>query len=505
MILKIMISDIGGSELGLIHTDDAKIIGVKERDRISVYNRATKKISIIQVVLSSELDEVKGYLAIPKLVALKFGLKNEDTLEVSPSPSPESINYIRKKIDGEILSKNEISSIITDSVNGNLNASEISAFLVALQIHGMNPDETEHFTREMASCGDMITFDKKPVVDHHSIGGVPGNKVTLLVVPIIAAAGYLIPKTCSRAITGAGGTADLMEAVANVSFSAQEIKDMTEKVGGVIAWGGGANFAPADDIFINCEKPLKINPRSKMIASIISKKLAAGATHCIMDIPVGPSTKYNDESEGRKVAAELAVIGNRVGIKIRSAITYGGSPIGRTIGVNLEVAEALRSLENKKNSSSSLFQKSIILAGMALEMVNAVPKGDGVNVAASYIKSGKALEKMKDIIEIQGGDRKVTSDNLVPGDFSFDILAPNDGYVQTLLNKSFVDIARAAGSPTDHGAGIYIYKKPGQPVRSGEKLYTVYAEKEWKLTNALKIATEHLPMTVGSMLLDSIE
>jgi len=505
MILTAYLSDVGVTEIAVLHTDDANKIGIREGDKISVYNKTTKKTSIMQVALSSATEEMRGYIGISKRNGIKFTIKNGDILDIEPASAPKSVNYIHKKIDGELLTRNEISSIITDSINGSLNSNEISAFLVAMQIRGMNTDETEYLTREMTSCGDMITFDKKPVIDHHSIGGVPGNKVTLLVVPIIAAAGYLIPKTCSRAITGAGGTADLMEAVANVSFSASEIKEMTEKVGGVIVWGGGANFAPADDIFINCEKPLKINPRSKMVASIISKKLAAGATHCLMDIPVGPGSKYENEADGRKVAAELAAIGERVGIKIRSAITYGGTPIGRTIGVNLEVSEALRALENRKDSSSSLFQKSTILAGMALEMVNAVPRGNGVDAASNYIKSGKALEKMKDIIEIQGGDRNVTSDDLVPGDFSFDIEAPNNGYVLTLLNKSFVEIARAAGSPTDHGAGIYIHKKPGQPVKKGEKLYTVYAEKEWKLTNALKIATEHLPMTVGSMLLDSIE
>jgi len=450
------------------------------------------------------IDELKGKIILSRATGRKLTINDNDFVEVEPFPEPDSINAIKKKIDGGILSQTEIRDIIRDSTNGGLSGNEISSYLTATYIRGMNMDETEYLIREMATSGDIIKFDKKPIVDHHSIGGVPGNKVTLIVVPIIAAAGFLIPKTCSRAITGAGGTADLMEAVANVTFTANEIKEMTEKAGGVIVWGGGANFAPADDIFITYEKPLKIDARGQMVASILAKKMAAGATHCIMDIPVGPGSKITDAEEGKKLAMDLADVGKRIGIEIKSAITYGGAPIGRTIGVNLEVAEALSVLENANTCNGSFFQKSTILAGMGLEMVGAAPKGDGIKIATEYINNGKALQKMKDIIEIQGGDPNVKSTDLTPGDFSFDIIAPENGFVLTMMNRTFVDIARAAGSPSDHGAGIYIHKKPGQPVKVGEKLYTVYAEKEWKLSNALKIANETLPVTVGSMLLDSV-
>jgi len=407
-------------------------------------------------------------------------------------------------MDGDILSRNEIASIVSDTVTGNLKGSEITAFLISTYVNGLNMDETEYLSREMAYSGEVIKFDNGPIIDHHSIGGVPGNKVTLLLAPIIAAAGFKIPKTCSRAISGAGGTADIMEAAANVSFTAKEIKDMTNEVGGVIVWGDGSDFSHVDSIFINYQKDFRVDPRNIMIASILSKKLAAGATHLIMDIPVGFGTKVLTQEEGNKLALDFAEIGKRLGIKITTAITHGGAPIGRTIGVNLEFAEALSALENKENTSFSLREKSVSLSGLGLEFVGAVPKGDGITVATKLISSGKALKKMKEIIEIQGGDPNIKSDDIVPGDFSIDINAPIDGFISSVSNQGFIDIARAAGCPKVHGSGLYLDKKPGKTVKKGEKLYTIYAEKEWQLSNALKIAEKERPMVVSSMVLNTL-
>ena len=498
MLLTVELTDIETDE-AMLHTDDASVIGIRSQERIALTSKNSEKLQVIRTAVS-KIAGTKGIIYLSRATGKKYNLKAAEVIEVKRAPIPKSVPAIRKKIEGSELTAEEIAAVVHESTTGILSGGEISAYLTAVEIRGMTMEETEALTREMVASGDTIEFDDKPIVDHHSIGGVPGNKVTLLVVPILAAAGLKVPKTCSRAITGAGGTADLMEAVANVTFSTKEIQEMTEKAGAVIVWGGGANFAPADDVFIVYERPLKIDSRSQMIASILAKKKAAGADICIMDIPVGPGTKIRDETAGRELAKEFAELGSRLGMKIESAITYGGAPIGRTIGVNLEVAEALRTME-QGITTGSLAEKSLILAGMGLEMAGKAAEGDGIRMAKELLQNGKALEKMKDIIEVQGGNRNVTSADLKPGKFSWDFVSPSDGIVLTVMNRVFVDIARAAGSPADHGAGIYFHKKPGQHVEKGEKLYTIYADNETKLKDAVAIAEEHMTMTVGSMLL----
>lgn len=501
MRLKLETTDIS-TRLILLNSQDARAMSVFDGDRVNVTNIKTKQTSSIPVTITNTLIK-SGTAKTSAQAGEEIGLISGGDAEIRAAVKPESIKYIRKKMDGGRLSREETSAIISDMTKNILSPSEITSYITAAYINGMNLDETEYLTREMVASGDRITFSQKPIVDKHSIGGVPGNKITLLVVPIIAAAGFMIPKTCSRAITGAGGTADLMEALAPVSFTASEIKTMVEKAGAVIAWGGSTNIAPADDIIIKYEYPLKIDARGQMLASIMAKKMAVGSDICVIDIPVGPGTKVADEKEGRALANDLIELGRRIGIKVECAITYGGAPVGRNIGVNLEVYEALNILEGNKGADSFI-QKSCAVAGIALEMTGKADRNYGAAMAYDILKSGKALKKMQDIIEIQGGDPKIKSTDLTFGSFTFDVPAPCDGFVISIKNRSLIDIARLAGSPADHGAGIHINKKPGQSVKKGETLFTIYSEKEWRLTQAIETARITNPVIVEGMLISRV-
>src|SRR5690606_18695681 len=201
-----------------------------------------------------------------------------------------------------------------------LTPAELTAYITACYINSMDMDEVEHLTRAMVDTGERLTFHTHPIIDKHSIGGVPGNKISLIVVPVIAASGLRIPKTSSRAITGAGGTADLMEVLAPVSFSAVEVQQMTEKVGGAIVWGGATNIAPADDKIITYEYPLRIDARGQMIASVMAKKFAVGADIVVIDIPVGRNTKIATPQEGRKLARDFIELGERLGMRVECAL-----------------------------------------------------------------------------------------------------------------------------------------------------------------------------------------
>jgi AMP phosphorylase len=355
----------------------------------------------------------------------------------------------------------------------------------------------------MIESGEKIEFDVHPIMDKHSIGGVPGNKISLLVVPMVAANGLLIPKTSSRAITGAGGTADLMEILAPVEFTAAQIKDMTQKVGGVIVWGGATNIAPEDDNRIRVDYPLSIDPHCQLLASIMAKKGAVGADKVVIDIPTGTGTKIPDIKAGRKLARDLISLGERLGMDVDCALTYGSSPVGRTVGPALEVKEALEVLETTQGPNS-LIEKSAALAGMLLEMGGAAARGQGHDLALETLKNGKALAKLKEIIAIQGGNPDVTSKDIKVGEFTADLKAPHNGYIIELHNKRLVQIARLAGAPNDKGAGVYIHKKRGESVKQGETVLTIYAEKEVKLQAALKSARQDSPILVEGMLLEKV-
>ncbi len=502
MNLKSSIVDIE-SVFVLLHTDDARQIGVREGDRVTILN-GEKGTSVRAPVMITSALITPGTALITAGANDKLHLDETGGLiEIRVASRPASIEFIRKKMDGGRLTREETTAIVHDMTNDILSPSEITAYIAAAYINGLDMDEIEHLTREMVASGEQLVFNTRPIVDKHSIGGVPGNKITLLVVPIIAASGLLIPKTSSRAITGAGGTADLMEALAPVTFTAQEIQQMTRKAGGVIVWGGATNIAPADDMIIKYEYPLKIDARGQMLASIMAKKMAVGSDTCVIDIPVGPGTKVPNEAEGHVLANDLIELGRRLGIRVECAITYGGAPVGRNIGVNLEVAEALRILEGT-SVPSSLLQKSAALAGMALEMTGKTAYGMGTDAAMDLLKSGKALAKMRDIIAIQGGDPKITSNDLTFGSETFDVPAPNDGYVISVKNRELINIARTAGSPADHGAGLHLHKKPGESVKKGEPILTIYADRGWRLQRAIEEARTTMPVVVEGMLLDRV-
>ena len=501
MRLTVRLIDIAARGI-LLHQSDAKALGVLPGDRVLLSSIGTGKVTADYIDTTSTLIE-QGLIGVYYQTHKKLNLSEGEQLEVRASDRPVSLDYIKSKMEGKKLSREEIRTIISDIVLDTLSPSEITAFVVSSYINQLDMDEIESLTRAMVETGDQLSFHTGPIVDKHSIGGVPGNKISLIVVPIIAASGLLIPKTSSRAITGAGGTADLMEVLCPVEFSASEIQEMTMKAGAVIVWGGATNIAPADDKIIIQEYPFKIDQIGQMIASVMAKKYAVGANVVAIDIPIGKYCKVHKIEEGRKLARQFIDLGERLGMKVECALTYGDAPIGRTIGPNLEIKEALQILEGDE-APRSLVQKSCVIAGIALELAGKANRGDGTNVAMDILKSGKALMKFKDIIAIQGGNPDISSKNISPGEFSYVVRADTNGYVIDLNNHSLITIARTAGAPNDHGAGLYMHAKPGTSLSKGDPIFTLYAERKWRLEKATEIARTLRPVMVEGMLLDRV-
>ncbi|VVB56016.1 AMP phosphorylase [uncultured archaeon] len=483
----------------VINSQDAKEIGVRGGDRVQLKNHGY----LTAIVETGDMIP-KGTVGVYQECCEKLGQVCPLTIDLIPASRPDSVGFIKKMMDHQKLTQEEVHHIIQDIVRENLTEIEMSAFVTSSYIHGMTNDEIEWMTRAMIDTGEKIEFDTHPIMDKHSIGGVPGNKISLLVVPIIAANGLLIPKTSSRAITGAAGTADLMEVLAPVEFTADEIKTMTEKVGGVIVWGGATNIAPADDKLIRAEYPLSIDPRSQLLASIMAKKGAVGADCVVIDIPVGSGTKIHSMEEGKKLARDLIDLGERLGMSVECAMTYGASPVGRTIGPAIEVREALKVLETMQGPNS-LIEKSTGLAGILLEMGGVATRGRGKEMAMETLRSGKAFEKLKQIIEVQGGNPNIVHTDIKPGEHRGELMSPADGYVIEFDNKRIVELARIAGAPADNGAGVWIHRKKGEMVKKGEPLITIFADKSWKLTNALKTAEKDYPIIVEGMLLERVQ
>ena len=497
MKLKIKEVDVDSSEPGvLIHDDDCIEIGVQEGDRVNI---SGPKPTVLLVSRSDTIME-KGLIAIPSAVMAKAGLKDGEIVSVTYAAKPDSVRSIRRKMDGEKLEKEEIQAVVEDILENRLTKIEISAWLTALYINGMDIDEIADFTMAMAETGDMIKFDRSPVFDFHSLGGVPGNKITPIVVSIVAAAGIMIPKTSSRAISSACGTSDFVETFCNVEIDAETLKEIAQEVGGVFSWGGSMNLAPVDDLVIKVEHPLGINPRAQMLASIMSKKLAMGATHLVVDIPTGAGTKVPTIEVARQYAKDLMDLGDKIGMHVECAITYADQPVGYAVGPNLEARECISILEGNRHPSA-VIEKACDCAGIILEIAG-IPNGSAK--AKELLESGDAYRKFMEIVVAQGGRPDLKSDDLKPGKFSFEFCSPKSGYVHAIKNKEIVAVAKAAGAPSDKGAGLLFAKKKGQRVEQGEVLFTIFADNEAKLKRAKEMAVKYQPMDIEGMLIKRV-
>ncbi|AXI25248.1 AMP phosphorylase [Methanofervidicoccus sp. A16] len=499
LFFKAKLLDIDLGNNGVI-ANERDLIGTEyyPQDRVLV---ESSKGSFIGVLYTTKRMVKEGELGISR--GAIEGIEEGEEVRLRHAPRPKSLKYIKKKMEGQVLKPQEIHTIVDEIVQGKLSNIELTSFIVSTYIHGMEMGEIVEMTKRMGETGDKLHWDKHPVVDVHSIGGVPGNKYALITVPIVASAGIIIPKTSSRAITSAAGTADVMEVLTRVDLNAEEMKRVVETTNGCLVWGGSVNLAPADDIIINIERPLSIDPQPQLLSSVMAKKIAAGINYTVIDIPVGLGTKIKNEREGYALARKFIELGERVGIDVECAITYGGQPIGRAVGPALEAKEALKALEDPKSAPKSLIEKSLSLAGILLEFGGVAQIGSGVKVAKDILYSGKALEKFREIVIEQGGGI-TNSEDVELGQYFEDIPSPKDGYVISLSNKGITNIAKEAGAPKDKKAGVLLYVKRGCKVNKGDILYRIYSSSEDRLRSAVELARRTYPVRVEGMVIRRI-
>ncbi|MEM2963406.1 MAG: AMP phosphorylase [Candidatus Anstonellales archaeon] len=470
-----------GRKIVVLNEEEAIENDIYPSYRVLLEHNKRKTIAIVNL----SRDHIKrGEIGIYEEVAEELGVGDGDKILIRQMEKPESMEYIKKKLDGKELSQSEIDAIIQDLMENRLSESELSAFITGMYIRGSTENEVVALTNAIVNSGETLNLQKKPIADKHCIGGIAGNRTTMLIVPICAAAGVYIPKTSSRSITSAAGTADTMEVLCNVELSIEEVRRVVLKAHGCIVWGGAMELASADDKLIRIRHPLSLDPWGIMLASILAKKKSVGAQYIVIDIPAGRGAKITDQKVASKLARDFLVLGNRLGMKIESLITDGTDPIGKGVGPALECRDVLEVLEG--GGPIDLRDKSCQMAGILLELCGKVKKGLGYEVANRLIDSGKALAKLKEIIELQGGDPKVTSKDIEVGKYTYDVVAEKTGRIAHVDNRLISKIARAAGAPTDKGAGLYMNFEKGDKVKQGDVLYTIYAESESKLSFAIK-------------------
>ncbi len=481
----------GGTLVAILNHKDAAKLDLHSGDRIKI-KAGKKEATVILDISESDKAVHKGRIGLFEEVIDKLKVKRGAQVNVTFTGKPESVKHIHDKLLGKHLSYKELYHITDDITQDRLTDIEKSYFIGASFIHGLSTREVIDLTKAMVQTGDRLKF-KGTTLDKHCIGGVPNNRTSMIVVPIIAAAGLTIPKTSSRAITSPAGTADTMECLAKVELSQKKIQGIVKRVGACLVHGGSMNLAPADDKIIKVEHPLSIDAEGQLLASVMAKKYSVSANHVLIDIPMGPTTKVTNKKEAAHLKKMFELVGKRLKMNVKVIVTDGSSPIGRGVGPLLEAQDVLDILKNEPLAPADLRGKSLMMAGILLTMAGKTKSQKaGYKMAQEILESGKALAKMQEIIRAQG---KVSLP--AHGKHMYHVRSKKRGRVRNINCSVVAKIARMAGAPLDKGAGLYLHKKVGETVASKEIIFTLYAQSKTKLQLAKDIIQKHTGYTIN--------
>lgn len=458
--------------------------------------RAEGLASRSQVLLSAGgrqvqamLFQAEGELIAPGEAALseaawtRLRIAEGDAITVSHAPALESLTNVRRRIYGHRLDAAALEAIVGDAVAGRYTDVHLAAFLTASAALPLDERETTDLTNAMINAGERLTWNAAVILDKHCIGGLPGNRTTPIVVAIVAANGLVMPKTSSRAITSPAGTADTMETLAPVDLDLATLRRVVEIEGGCVAWGGAVHLSPADDIFVRVERELDVDTEGQLIASVLSKKIAAGSSHVVLDIPVGPTAKVRTAEAARQLSDRLVAVATHFGLRATCIHTDGSQPVGRGIGPALEAHDILAVLQNTPDAPADLRERAAMLAGAALEIGGATATGTGYALALATLADGRAWEKFQRICEAQGGIREPPR-----AAQSRPLIAPRSARVAHINNRKLAQLAKLAGAPQAKVAGVHMEVKLGSRVEKGQPLLHLHAETAAELAYALDYA-----------------
>ncbi|MBD3156630.1 thymidine phosphorylase [Candidatus Peregrinibacteria bacterium] len=472
---------VGHRYVAILNETSAEKLDVRASERIDLFVGKKELTAIVDITDNKELKD--NQIGLFAETWDKLGVTSRNTIKVKVAPKPQADQHIKEKLEGERLTAKEMDIIVKDIVNDDLSDIEMTYFVAGCFTRGLSDRETADLTKAIVKHGGKLTFRHKIVMDKHCIGGVPGNRTTMLVVPMITALGYVMPKTSSRAITSPSGTADTMEVVANVKNDVDTLKKIAKKAGGFITWGGGVDLAAADDKLIRVRYPLKLDPQGMLLASIMAKKYSVSSNNVIIDIPMGDQGKVKTKKEANVLKKRFLRIAKLLGMKMKVVITSADQPVGYGIGPLFEVEDIMKILKNEPGAPEDLKKKSIMLVTELLYLTGKYKfKYQAKKEARAVLETGKAWKQFQKIVKAQGKKRLPKR-----GEHTFVVKAKKAGTIKSIHNKLIANIARTAGAPQDKGAGIIIHKKIGDIIKKGEPLYTVYTENKTRITYVKKL------------------
>ncbi len=481
----------GDEMIAIINEVDAEEfgIGINSGDRVKIYSSSIQEPIIVTLDISSSLVK-EGEIGLYKDIWQQFNIVGNEVITIELLHQSDGIKSIRKKLLGERLNYRDFYNIMEEIANGRLNDVLTAYFVSSGYSPGFNDDEIVLMTKALAMTGDILKFEGI-VADKHSIGGVGGKGITPLVVPIVAANDVVVPNTSTRAITSASATTDMLEVIMPMSFEKRELEMMIEEIGAFMVWGGSLDLAPADDEIIKVQKQISIESIDKFVSSIMAKKIAQGVKYVIFDIPVGPGAKIQ-EGQFEKVSSLFTKLGKEFGIYPIIHKRNVNWIDGNAIGPSLECKEFLYVYERDDRRSRHLEDEALKMAGKLLEAVGKAEMGKGFDLAQKTLLEGKARDKFRQIVQIQGGNPDVTADSLEVGGKIYEYRAKRSGIITSLNNKHVFEVAKALGNPRIKEAGLYFHIKPDTEIKAGDLLITLYATTDLRLELGKKIVEQDL-------------
>lgn len=466
--------------------------GFTANSRVLVADGNSQIIATINVVDEKVLKP--GSAGLSKIAMQRLGAAAEAPISISHAPVVTSLTAVRKKIFGHKLSDEDISAIVEDISAHRYSDIEIASFLSVCAGSRLDVDEIIALTQAMVACGKRLSWPDSPMVlDKHCIGGLPGNRTTPLVVAIVSAAGLTIPKTSSRAITSPAGTADTMESLTTVNLNLAEIQRVVAKTHGCLAWGGAVNLSPADDLLIRIERALDLDGEGQLIASVLSKKIAAGSTHTVIDIPVGPTAKVRTQKEAERLASLFTQVGAACGIQVRCLITDGTQPVGRGVGPVEEARDVLAVLQGSSEAPDDLRERALFLAAHLFSLAYQESFEQGLERATAILDASKAWFQFQSILTAQGGQK-----TLPEARYQHIESSDTEGVLTAIDNRQLARLAKLAGAPNSAAAGLRLHKRVGETVECGESLFTLYSETKGELDYALAYYTQATIFSIGA-------
>lgn len=461
--------------------------GFEAQAQVEVIDNGRHLLAILHHVSGAWL--ARDEIALSDVAWTTLGATEGDLVEVRHPPVLESVAHLRGKVHGRPFTYEALRSLMDDISHGRVADIHLASLITLCAGDGLDIEETVALTRAMVDVGERLTWEETPVMDKHCIGGLPGNRTTLLVVPIVSACGVTMPKMSSRAITSAAGTADTMEVLAPVDLELAAMRRVVEREHGCIVWGGNTRISPADDVLIRVERPLSLDSHGLLIASILSKKAAMGSQRVLIDLPVGPQTKVRSAAAAQVLSKGLVTVGAALGLQVRTVSTDGTCPVGRGIGPALEAADVMGVLERAPDAAQDLRERALTLAGSVLEMAGKAPEGAGEEMAREVLDDGRALAKFIAICEAQGGLR-------VPprAPHTHVVVAPAGGTVAAIDTRLLARAAKLAGAPRDPSAGAVIHVRQGDQVGIAQPLLTLHAQSQGALRYALNFMRTQMPV-----------